>query len=34
MSPEERATRCRRLAAAASALPPQKWFADQLAALD
>jgi trehalose 6-phosphate synthase len=34
MDPEERAARCRRLAAAASALPPQKWFADQLAALD
>ena len=33
MSPRERAERCRRLAAAATALPPQRWFADQLAAL-
>jgi trehalose 6-phosphate synthase len=33
MDPEERAARCGRLATAASALPPQKWFADQLAAL-
>lgn len=30
----ERAERCARLAAAATALPPQRWFADQLAALD
>lgn len=30
---EERADRCRRLAAAAAALPPQRWLADQLAAL-
>jgi trehalose 6-phosphate synthase len=29
----ERLARCERLAAAGSALPPQKWFADQLAAL-
>jgi len=29
----ERAERCARLAAAATALPPQRWFADQLAAL-
>ncbi|MFA1537579.1 alpha,alpha-trehalose-phosphate synthase (UDP-forming) [Actinomadura monticuli] len=29
----ERAARCARLAAAATALPPQRWFADQLAAL-
>ncbi|WP_131740326.1 alpha,alpha-trehalose-phosphate synthase (UDP-forming) [Actinomadura roseirufa] len=29
-----RAERCGRLAAAATALPPQRWFADQLAALD
>lgn len=29
----ERALRCERLAAAASALPPQKWFTQQLAAL-
>ncbi|WP_189131642.1 alpha,alpha-trehalose-phosphate synthase (UDP-forming) [Wenjunlia tyrosinilytica] len=30
---EERAARSKRLAAAATALPPQKWFLDQLAAL-
>jgi len=30
----ERAERCTGLAAAATALPPQRWFADQLAALD
>ncbi|TYB40994.1 alpha,alpha-trehalose-phosphate synthase (UDP-forming) [Actinomadura chibensis] len=30
----ERAERCARLAAAATALPPRRWFADQLAALD
>ncbi|NKZ08865.1 alpha,alpha-trehalose-phosphate synthase (UDP-forming) [Actinomadura latina] len=30
----QRAERCARLAAAATALPPQRWFADQLAALD
>lgn len=29
-----RAERCARLADAATALPPQRWFADQLAALD
>ncbi|MEV4006492.1 trehalose-6-phosphate synthase [Actinomadura sp. NPDC049753] len=29
-----RAERCARLAGAATALPPQRWFADQLAALD
>jgi trehalose 6-phosphate synthase len=29
-----RSERCRRLATAATALPPQRWFADQLAALD
>ena len=29
-----RAERCARLAAAATALPPRRWFADQLAALD
>jgi trehalose 6-phosphate synthase len=34
MPPDERAERCRRLSAAATALPPQRWFADQLAALD
>lgn len=34
MPPAERAERCARLAAAATALPPQRWFADQLAALD
>ncbi|MBB1252693.1 alpha,alpha-trehalose-phosphate synthase (UDP-forming) [Streptomyces alkaliterrae] len=31
--PEERAERCKRLAAAATALPPQRWFLDQLEAL-
>ncbi|MFA1551908.1 trehalose-6-phosphate synthase [Actinomadura chokoriensis] len=30
----QRAERCARLTAAATALPPQQWFADQLAALD
>jgi trehalose 6-phosphate synthase len=34
MPRDERAERCERLAAVATALPPQKWFADQLAALD
>ncbi|MEU5885040.1 trehalose-6-phosphate synthase [Spirillospora sp. NPDC047279] len=34
MPAEERAARCARLTAAATALPPQRWFADQLAALD
>ena len=34
MPPAERAERCTRLAAAATALPPQRWFPDQLAALD
>jgi trehalose 6-phosphate synthase len=34
MSAEERAARGRRLAATATALPPQAWFAEQLAALD
>lgn len=29
-----RAERCARLAEAATALPPQRWFADQLATLD
>jgi trehalose 6-phosphate synthase len=33
MSEAERAGRCARLAAAASAVPPTRWFADQLAAL-
>jgi trehalose 6-phosphate synthase len=33
MPPGERAERCKRLAAAATALPPQQWLADQLAAL-
>jgi trehalose 6-phosphate synthase len=33
MPADERAERCKRLAAAATALPPQRWFADQLAAL-
>ncbi len=33
MDRAERAARSNRLAAAATALPPQKWFADQLAAL-
>jgi trehalose 6-phosphate synthase len=34
MPPDDRAERCKRLAAAATALPPQKWLAAQLAALD
>ncbi|SEG85453.1 trehalose 6-phosphate synthase [Thermomonospora echinospora] len=34
MPAAERAERCARLTAAATALPPQRWFADQLAALD
>ncbi|WP_329519353.1 alpha,alpha-trehalose-phosphate synthase (UDP-forming) [Spirillospora sp. NBC_01491] len=34
MPPGAREERCRRLAVAATALPPQQWFADQLAALD
>ena len=34
MPDEERAARCRRLADAATALPPRRWFADQLTALD
>jgi trehalose 6-phosphate synthase len=33
MSPDERAARCTRLAAAAAAHPPRRWLADQLAAL-
>ncbi|MFF8016181.1 trehalose-6-phosphate synthase [Streptomyces sp. NPDC007929] len=33
MRPEERAERCKRLAAAATALPPAQWFVDQLNAL-
>ncbi len=33
MPAAERAARCERLATAASALPPQKWFTEQLAAL-
>jgi len=33
MDRDERLDRCERLAAAGAALPPQKWFADQLAAL-
>ncbi|PWI16374.1 trehalose-6-phosphate synthase [Streptomyces sp. Act143] len=33
MAPEERAERTKRLAAAATALPPTQWFLDQLAAL-
>ncbi len=33
MPDDERAARTRRLAAAATALPPQKWFLDQLSAL-
>jgi trehalose 6-phosphate synthase len=33
MPPDERAERCRRLTAAATALPPQRWLADQLSAL-
>lgn len=34
MGPEERAERSKRLAAAATALPPAQWFLDQLHALD
>jgi trehalose 6-phosphate synthase len=34
MDPGERRLRCDRLAAAATALPPAQWFADQVAALD
>jgi trehalose 6-phosphate synthase len=34
MSDSERASRCARLAAAGSAVPPARWFADQLAALN
>jgi trehalose 6-phosphate synthase len=34
MPRHERAERTARLARAATALPPQQWFADQLAALD
>jgi trehalose 6-phosphate synthase len=34
MADEERAARSKRLAAAATKLSPQQWFADQLAALD
>ncbi|KWX02972.1 hypothetical protein LI90_4021 [Carbonactinospora thermoautotrophica] len=34
MDDAERIARCRRLAAAATALPPGKWLADQLAALE
>jgi trehalose 6-phosphate synthase len=33
MPPGERAERCKRLAAAATALPPQRWLSDQFAAL-
>lgn len=33
MAPAERRARCRRLAAAATATPPSRWFTDQLAAL-
>ncbi|MEV5506313.1 alpha,alpha-trehalose-phosphate synthase (UDP-forming) [Streptomyces orinoci] len=33
MDPSERAERCKRLAAAATALPPARWFMDQLTAL-
>ncbi|MEE1929662.1 trehalose-6-phosphate synthase [Streptomyces sp. TRM 70351] len=33
MAPDDRAGRTKRLAAAATALPPQRWFLDQLAAL-
>ncbi|HZE30395.1 MAG TPA: trehalose-6-phosphate synthase [Actinoallomurus sp.] len=33
MPPDERAERCKRLAETATALPPQRWLADQLAAL-
>ncbi|MQA05422.1 MAG: trehalose-6-phosphate synthase [Streptosporangiales bacterium] len=34
MPADERAKRCRRLAEAATGLPPAQWFADQVAALD
>jgi trehalose 6-phosphate synthase len=34
MAPDERAERTKRLAAAATALPPAQWFLDQLHALD
>ncbi len=34
MHESERRERCARLAATASSLPPQRWFADQLTALD
>jgi trehalose 6-phosphate synthase len=34
MPDSERTSRCQSLAAAASAVPPSAWFADQLAALD
>ncbi|MFD0853073.1 trehalose-6-phosphate synthase, partial [Actinomadura adrarensis] len=34
MPKDERTARRERLATAATALPPQQWFADQLAALD
>ncbi|MFB4317320.1 trehalose-6-phosphate synthase [Actinomadura sp. 21ATH] len=34
MPREKRAERCERLSAAATAMPPQRWFAEQLAALD
>ncbi|WP_367322277.1 trehalose-6-phosphate synthase [Streptomyces sp. HUAS ZL42] len=34
MRPEERAERTKRLAAAATALPPQQWFLEQLQALE
>ncbi|WP_225834004.1 trehalose-6-phosphate synthase [Streptomyces sp. NK08204] len=34
MAPEERAERSKRLAAAATALPPARWFLDQLGALE
>ncbi|MFJ4749806.1 alpha,alpha-trehalose-phosphate synthase (UDP-forming) [Streptomyces albogriseolus] len=33
MRPEDRTERCKRLAAAATALPPARWFLDQLEAL-
>jgi trehalose 6-phosphate synthase len=33
MPPDERAARCKRLVEAATALPPQRWLADQFAAL-
>ncbi len=34
MSDQERTSRCQSLAAAAGAMPPSRWLADQLAALD